>query len=143
MSSTIFPSSLGLLAAYIRTRPVLLVAISGSVALSFIAGDALATPVLIALGVSQAMLVPSVSALGVGYVLAALRLGQFGTRLPVLLVLGLAMLGLATLFVVHGAAVALGSSLTLVTLSVAFPARLLFGMCYGSTQVASAYAVHQ
>jgi len=114
MSSTIFPSSLGLLAAYIRTRPVLLVAISGSVALGFIAGamDALATPVLIALGVSQAMLVPSVSALGVGYVLAALRLGQFGTRLPVLLVLGLAMLGLATLFVVHGAAVALGSSLT-------------------------------
>jgi MFS family permease len=131
--------------ACIRGRRVLLVSISGTVALGFIGGatDALATPVMKALGVDEVMLGPSFTALGLGYVAAALALGQRGQGLPVVVVLGLAMLGLGCLFVLHGAAVALAFAGGFLALVVALPARLLFGLSYGSSQVASAYALQQ
>jgi MFS family permease len=131
--------------ACIRRRRVLLVSVGGTVALGLIAGatDALGTPVLKVLGVDEAMLGPSFTALGLGYVAAAVAVGERAQPLPVVAVLGLAMLGLGCLFVLHGAAVALGLTGVFLALIVAVPARLLFGMSYGSSQVASAYAVQQ
>jgi len=131
--------------AYILGRRVLLVSVGGTIALGVIAGatDALGTPVLKALGVDEGMLGPSFTALGFGYVAAALGVGERGQRLPVIAVLGLALLALGVLFVLRGAAVALGLTGLLLALLVAFPARLLFGMSYGASQVASAYAVQQ
>jgi hypothetical protein len=131
--------------ACIRDRRVLLVSVGGTVALGVIGGatDALGTPVLKTLGVDEALLGPSFTPLGLGYVGAALVIGERRQRLPVVGVIGLAKLGLGCLFVLHGAAVALGLTGVLLALSVALPARLLFGMGYGSSQVASAYAVQQ
>ncbi len=89
------------------------------------------------------MLGPSFTALGLGYVAAALGVGQSGQRLSPLAVFGLAMLGLGLLFVLHGAAVVVGLTGAVLALLVAYPARLLFGVGYGSSQVASAYVLQQ
>jgi MFS family permease len=129
----------------IRRQRVVLVAVGSTVALGIVAGatDAPGTPVIKALGVDEGMLGPSFTALGLGYVAAALAVGQSGQRLSSLAVFGMAMLGLGLLFVLHGAAVVAGLTGAVLALLVAYPARLLFGVGYGSSQVPAAYALQQ
>jgi len=122
---------------HLTTSRLLVLAVASTVASSFLirGTDTLGIPILQALGVGEGLLGVSFTALGLGYVLGALVVGQWGDRLAPLLVMGGARGVVGAVFVALGVAVALDLSGDTMTFVAALPLRLLLGLAFAATTV--------
>jgi MFS family permease len=105
--------------------------------------DTLGVLVLKALGLSEGMQALSATALGMGYVVGALVVGQWGGRFTALSIFGTGIAMVGAMLAGIGFAAALGLSGVGVIVAAGFAARLVLGMGYGSLVVAYGYILQR
>jgi len=122
---------------HIARSRALVIAVGGMVAGSFLlrATDTLASVVLKQLGVTERQLGVSFTCLGVGYVLGAIVVGQWGRRVRPLLMMGLAVLELGSLMAMLGVAVIEGMRGGGVAFYAAFVSQFLLGAGFAAVGV--------
>lgn len=122
---------------HLGSSRLLAVTVASTVAASFLirGTDTLGIPVLQVLGVGEGLLGLSFTLLGLGYVLGALVVGQWGDRLAPLVVMGGARIAVGAVFVTLGMAVAVGLSGGATTILAAFPLRLVLGLAFAAMTV--------
>ncbi len=122
---------------HLATSRLLAVTVASAVVSSFLirATDTLGLNVLKALGVGEGLVGVSFTALGIGYVVGALVVGQWGDRLAPLLVMGGARAAVGVVYVALGVAVVAGLRGGVTTFLAAFPLSLLLGLGFAATTV--------
>jgi MFS family permease len=118
------------------SRP-LAVTVAATVAASFLtrATDTLGLNILKALGVGEGLVGVSFAVLGLGYVVGALAVGQWGDRLAPLAVMGGARAAVGAVYVCLGVAVIAGLGGGAATFLAAYPLRLLLGLGFAAMTV--------
>ncbi len=122
---------------HIRRRRALVMAVGSMVAGAFLirATDTIGVVVLKDLGVTAGQLGLSFTCLGVGYVMGAIVVGQWGHKVSPLLVMGLAGLELGSLMAMMGMAVVQHMSGVGVDYFAAFVSRTLLGVGFAAVGV--------